>query len=686
MEIFNKENLHILGLFILSVGLGLGLGGSTVRLLLSAMKNADKHKSAIKKTFLVIWIGIITYGAGGTILFSLAYTEMLTLGIFYASLTIAILLIALEKFLLFRRFSNLKNIKGVLKGQAIEVDEVLVGSTAVSIAAWLLLTLHHSMHLSEISYFAFMAAFVATSLVGLVLLFLLRHKNLESSQKTRYQAAIATLLLTTFALLGAHVYTEANKPKEEKNSEKQEKTYSMVEVAKHNKPEDCWLVIDGLVFDATEAAVAHPALFNCGTNASVNYHKNHGAQISDKMMKYHIGKLSGESTAEAKTKSYDSLNPTKELYVDAGSWKPEELMVVVEKDAEDILFIDGASDTEVGRVKDVGFQPHTSVFSPDKKYMYIISRDGWLHKIDIRSLEPITHVRVGKNSRGTALTDDGKFLAIGNYEPNTLVIIDADTMQTVKTIDTVATVNGKQVGSRVGVVVEMKQDFILALKDASSVWVVGQDSKADWVVKNTYNNIGNNNAPLHDGYLTPDGKYFVVAAQGAHSVWVLNTSNWQAVGEVATGKTPHTGPGATWGNTTYVPALEEGLITAIDTRTWQVVASIKTGGPGLFVRSYFSDPSYPYVWADTAFGDKKDEIYVIDARTNTIAKTLVPVKGKSSWHPEFTLDGSSVYVVSQEGNEVTVYNADSFEVEKRIKANTPSAVSNIGLRIEEPGL
>jgi DNA-binding beta-propeller fold protein YncE len=674
MNIFNKENLHILGLFIFSIGLGLGLGGSVVRLLLSTMKKADKQKLAIKKTFLVIWVGIVIYGVGGAILFGLAYKEMLKLGIFYASFTIAISLIALEKFLLFRRFSNLKNMKDILKGQAIEVDEMLVGSTVVTIAAWLLLTLHHSMHLSEISYFAFMAAFTTTALVGLMLLFLLRHKTIEPSQKTRYQATIAVFLLATFVLFGVHVYSEKNKPEEEKN-EKQEKTYTMAEVTKHNRPEDCWLVIDNLVFNATEAAVAHPAMFNCGTDASANYHKNHGDKISDKMMKFYIGKLSGEAKTEAKTKSYDSLSPTKELYAEVGSWENEELMAVVEKDAENILFIDGTDHETVGRIKGVGFQPHTSVFSPDKKYMYI----------NLSTLEPEIHVRVGTNSRGTALTDDGKYLAVGNYEPHNIVVVDADTMKTVKTIDASGTVDGKSVGSRVGVVVEKGQDFIVGLKDVNSVWVIGQNN-SEWVVKNKYDNIGKNQSPMHDGYLTPDGKYFVIAVQGANAVWVLNTANWQTVGEVATGKTPHTGPGATWGNTTYVPALEEGLITAINTETWQPVASIKTGGPGLFVRSYFGNPNYPYVWADTAFGEHKDEIYVIDARTNTIAKTLIPVKGKSSWHPEFTLDGSSVYVVSQEGNEVTVYDANNFEVKARIKADTPSAVSNVGLRVEEPGL
>ena len=81
MDIFNKENLHILGLFIFSIGLGLGLGGSVVRLLLSITKNPEKQKPAVKKTFVVIWVGIMIYGVGGAILFGLAYKEMLKLGL-----------------------------------------------------------------------------------------------------------------------------------------------------------------------------------------------------------------------------------------------------------------------------------------------------------------------------------------------------------------------------------------------------------------------------------------------------------------------------------------------------------------------------------------------------------------------------------------------------------------------------
>jgi protein NirF len=464
--------------------------------------------------------------------------------------------------------------------------------------------------------------------------------------------------------------------------------YSAEEVAGHNKKDNCWLTIDGMVFDATSEAKLHPAAFNCGTDATVNYHRNHGDGVSEKMMQYYIGRIDDGNTVvpdgNPATKRVN-LEPYTELYVEAGSWNNHELMVIVEKDAEKLVFMDGATHEVLGRIHDIGFQPHTSVFSPDAHFMYIIARDGWLTKIDLNTLEPIKSVSVGENSRGTALTENGKYLAIGNYAPGNVVMLDADTLEILKTIPTTGELDGKEVESRVGAVIQKDNDIIVALKDLNSVWVIDTDD-TNFEVVEKYWNIGDNQAPLHDAYLTPDGKFYLVAAMGANTVWVLNTETWEEVGEVKTGETPHTGPGATWGTTTYVPAIGEGLITAIDTTTWEPKAYIQTGGPGLFVRSYSKDPTYPYVWADTAFGEHHDEIYVIDARTNEIVETIIPVPGESSWHPEFTLDGKYVYVVSQTANEIEVYDAHTFEIVKRIEANTPSAVSNVGLRIEEPGL
>ena len=81
-----------------------------------------------------------------------------------------------------------------------------------------------------------------------------------------------------------------------------------------------------------------------------------------------------------------------------------------------------------------------------------------------------------------------------------------------------------------------------------------------------------------------------------------------------------------------------------------------------------------------------DEIYVIDVRSLEIIETLIPLPGESTWHPEFTYDGQFVYVVSQTGGAVIVYDAQTFEEVTQIEAATPSAVFNMGIRQHEIGL
>ncbi len=697
MEISYTE-IHSIYLFIFSLGLSLGLGAVVLgnMLIFTAAKDRKISRdeyAMIKDSRTVEWFGLLLYAFAGVGLFTLAYESMLQLGIFYASMTIATVLISNTLF--FQYYYLPKIQRQSQEGTPFLYGYILV-SGVVSVVSWLFLVLHHSMHRASTGYFAFMIIYVIAIFLGLAMLRIAKKDILEHQDRLILtRATLASGLLVPWFLIVAFMFganpSLLSIDKVSVDTAKgvsDDSSYSVADVSLHNNPEDCWLIIDDLVFNATEAARMHPAMFNCGENASVNYHKNHGEKISEKMMKFHIGALNereGITKVDSPLKKNETLAPYRELYVDAGSWKPEDLMAIVEKTPEKLLFIDGVTHKEVARIHDVGFQPHTSVFSSDARFMYIIARDGWLTKIDLRTLEPIKSVNVGKNSRGTALTDDGKYLAIGNYEPGNVVIVDPDSMKTLATIDLVGELGGKEIVSRAGALVEDGEKVIVALKDLNSVWVI-DTSKSGFPVTEKYWNIGDGKTPLHDAFLTPDGKFFIVASMGSNTVWVLDTETWKPVGEIKTGETPHTGPGATWGNNIYIPALGEGLITVVDMKTWKPIKYIKTAGPGLFVRAFNEDPEYPYVWAETAFGDHQDEIYVIDARSNEIVKTLIPVKGKSSWHPEFTNNGQYVYVVSQTANEVEVYDAHTFEIVKRIVSETPSAVSNIGNRIDELGL
>lgn len=694
MEFFSYIGLHTAYLLVFSLGLGLGLGASAVSHFLFIRAGDDRIISRDEFTLLsasrrASWLAILLYSFGGLGLFTLAYESMVGLGIFYASMTIAMILVGNEVLFSFRHLPRVRETHEDTRA----LDAFLLESGAVSVVSWAFLMLHHVIYRTDIGYFAFMALYTIAIMAAVGATWTARRGRIRPHDVRILQRSLAAAFLLACIFVGAW-YAHAERIINPVDigtrivATVDGATYTTDDVALHNNPEDCWLIIDGKVFNATEASRLHPAMFNCGEEVSENYHRNHGAGVREKMMKLYIGDVrrgAGVTNVDVPFEKNESLKPYRELYAEAGTWDPRNVMMVVEKDAEKLLAIDGTTHTVIGRIHDVGFQPHTSVFSSDAKYMYIISRDGWLTKIDLTTLEPVTSVRVGENSRGTALTDDGKYVAIGNYEPGNLVILDALTMKILKTIPLTIEKDGVQTESRAGAVVEDGNRIIVALKDGTSVWAVDTE-QAGFPVTHTFSDIGEGVPALHDAFLTPNGSHYIVASQGSKTAWVLDLATMKPVAEVETGETPHTGPGAAWGNFIYVPALGEGLITVIDTTTWKPVTYIKTGGPGLFVRSYSKDPTYPYVWADTAFGDRKDEIYIIDARINEIVKTIIPVKGESSWHPEFTYDGKFVYVVSQSANEVEVYDAFTFELVKRITSVTPSAISNVGLRIEEPGL
>ncbi|MEK7100966.1 MAG: cytochrome b5 domain-containing protein, partial [Patescibacteria group bacterium] len=92
---------------------------------------------------------------------------------------------------------------------------------------------------------------------------------------------IVAVLITALAVAFGFSQTIKNTIFSVKNPEG---IYTLKEVNTHNTPEDCWLVVDGFVFDLTSESKKHPAMFSCGTDGSANYHKNHGPTIRDRMM------------------------------------------------------------------------------------------------------------------------------------------------------------------------------------------------------------------------------------------------------------------------------------------------------------------------------------------------------------------------------------------------------------------
>ena len=82
-----------------------------------------------------------------------------------------------------------------------------------------------------------------------------------------------------------------------------EKSFTMAEIARHARPDDCWMAIDGTVYDLTAYLPEHPSRSGivepwCGKEASEAYRtkmkgRPHSPQADNLLALYRIGSLRG---------------------------------------------------------------------------------------------------------------------------------------------------------------------------------------------------------------------------------------------------------------------------------------------------------------------------------------------------------------------------------------------------------
>ena len=418
------------------------------------------------------------------------------------------------------------------------------------------------------------------------------------------------------------------------------------------------------------------------------------AGMSDEEIWALVGYIHSEPEAEAVQWEMDQIAASHEVLV-AEEELPESpthdgnldnLMMVTEREARSIAVFDGDTHRLLAHVE-ASYRAHGYAFDPtSERWAYNVGRDGWLFKIDLYTLQAVTKVRVGLDSRGLAISDDGKYAIVGNYIPNSAVIVDAKTLEPLKVITTEGeNPQGEFVASRVCITSDVAPDkvgpyFILALKEAGQMWRIDY-SKPDFPIDKV-TGVGN---ILHDGFLSPDNRYFYIAYQNDNWMAVIDVEAWELVEKISTGETPHPGSGAAWeaNGTVYGATVHagEGKITVWDLADNQIVAEVETSGPGLFIRSHHDSP---YVWADTLFGDPPNRTYAFDRETFEVVHVIE--EGIQTLHPEFTNDGRFVYISDWQGNLVRVYDARTFEkVAEMGDVQTPTGIFNTSRRSETLG-
>ena len=380
---------------------------------------------------------------------------------------------------------------------------------------------------------------------------------------------------------------------------------------------------------------------------------------------------------------------------------PMNITLVVETGDHHVSVLDGDSFDVLDRFE-TPFAVHGGPkFTPDGRYVFIMSRDGWVQKYDLWSLAEVGRVRGGLNSRNIAMSHDGKWLAVANYLPMTLTLLSTQDLSVVKVIDVVA--KDKR-PSRVSAVYQAPQrkSFILALKDAAEIWEIATDPNAapvydgfvhSWekgMVEALPSSEGlfarrriEISEPLDDFFFDDDYRNLVGASRDGVRGVVVNLNVGREIAELPLEGMPHLGSGISWARNGHrvmaTPHLREGKLSVIDTESWQRIGVIETDGPGFFLRSHEKSP---YFWSDVFFGPNKDAMHVIDKQSLKIVKTLRPVPGATVAHVEFTRDGSKALVsVWEEDGAIIIYDAQSLEELNRLPMRKPSGKYNVWNKI-----
>lgn len=379
---------------------------------------------------------------------------------------------------------------------------------------------------------------------------------------------------------------------------------------------------------------------------------------------------------------------------------PMNLFVVVEAGDHHATILDGDRFEPLTRFE-TRFALHGGPkFTQDGRYVFFMSRDGWVSKYDLWTLTMLAEVRAGINSRNIAISRDGQHIAVANYLPHTLVMLSTDDLAVEKIFDVK---DRKGNSSRVSAVYQAptRNSFIAALKDVPEIWEVATDPNAPPVYSGLVHSHEKGMVealpssqglfalrrietpePLDDFFFDPPYRNLIGSAREGRAI-VVNLNTGRDIKTLDLPGLPHLGSGISWtwnGRAVMAtPLLKAGKISVLDIQDWSPVKTIETPGPGFFMRSH---ENTPYAWTDSMMSAKKDTLSIIDKRTLELVRSVTPEPGKTAAHVEFDRYGRYALVsIWEDKGTLVVYDAATFAEVKRIPMSRPSGKYNVWNKI-----
>ena len=354
-----------------------------------------------------------------------------------------------------------------------------------------------------------------------------------------------------------------------------------------------------------------------------------------------------------------------------------DLGIVIERATGSLLVIETTGHTVLGKVEGLGDLSHASaVFSRDERFAFVFGRDGGLSKIDLLSASLAGRIVQAGNAIGGAISDDGRLVAVSNYEPGGIRVFD--TVSLAPVADIPAGSGDAKRSKTVGLVDAPGRMFIYCLYDSGEIWMAdfsGPDASAPKITR--FPGVGK--LP-YDANITPDGRHYIAGLFGEDGLVHLDL--WDAApkpkrildgygkGEapLPVYKMPHLEGWALMGDRYLLPAVGRHELLAVDAGTFKEAGRIATHGQPIFA---VSRPDGRHAWVNFAH-PLNDTVQVVDGASLTVIHEFKP--GPGVLHMEFCPRGHEVWVSVRDANRVDVYDARRFTKVAEIPAAAPSGI------------
>lgn len=354
-----------------------------------------------------------------------------------------------------------------------------------------------------------------------------------------------------------------------------------------------------------------------------------------------------------------------------------DLGLVVERASGAVQIVETTGRTALGRIAGLGDLSHASaVFSRDGRHAFVFGRDGGLSKLDLLRGTVAQRVVQAGNSIGGAISDDGRLVAVGNYEPGGVRVFDTDTLAPVADIPAGYGPGGAARSKVVGLADLPGRGFAFSLFDAGEIWTATVPPDGPPQVRR-FQDVGRQ---PYDGFVTPDGRHYVAGLFGEDGLVCIDL--WRpdlGVRRVLQGygrgeeplpvfKMPHLRGWAVAGERVFLPAIGRHELLVVDRREWTERGRVAVHGQPVFA---VARPDGRQVWVNFAH-PRNGVVQVVDTESLQVVHAFEP--GRGVMHLEFTPRGEQVWISVRDANRVDVFDTRRFARLASLPAERPSGI------------